>query len=1146
VYGQRPLPYNGMAEALMDQSNSNPTASQAIAVCVLGMHRSGTSVLSRLLNLLGVDLGKSLMAEKPDNPKGYWENQKLFDAHNELLEAIGSFYDDFRPLPDGWEDFPQVEPYRRRLLEIVNEEFAGHALWGFKDPRTSRLLPLWHGLLETAGVQSRFILMARNPDEIARSLAAREGYSFNKSLLLALIHWLEAERNTRGKIRAVASYDQVMTDWPAALTRLGTDLQIVWPTSPEMVAGAAAEFLDPNLRHHRSSTSTSATQAVSSGADRDVARWAFEAYDLLLAGQTKPLDSAGFDRIDAELRQELPRLAGWAQTKSVEHQFNRIENWAAGLDWAVKNLTGQNNELRLELDRWSPQYVRRNQAGQIPEISDADSAIDIHANGQPPLNVCIVTCDIVGPVRNGGIGTSYQELAMTLTEAGHHVTILYTLGEHCETGGLQHWTAKYLALGIDLVALPNSDEVLLQGSTWVRVSYQVWRWLGNSESAGRKFDVIHFHDWRGHGFYPTLAKRQGLGLGKSILCVGTHSPLLWQKYGMSEFVSDLEDLQTDFLERSSVALADVLVSPSRYMLNWMVQQEWELPKRIEVRQNILAAKSDGPIDPAPRPVNQIVFFGRLETRKGIVLFCDAVDRLAGAETVQRQLQIIFLGKASQVNGQPAKEYLESRAAKWPFKWSVVNTLDSSDALDYLRQPGRLAVIASLIDNSPNTVLECLVHGIPFLCTNVGGNAELVAEADRPRVCFPPDGGLLAQKLQVACREGWAAAKVAVDPSQTKRQWQQWHRRIVREVAAPDAPEGEKPLVSLCLTHRNRPRLLRQAIDSIRGLDYPNIEVILVDDGSTEAEALTYLKELEGEFATRNWKLIRQENRYLGAARNKAAAQARGEYLLFMDDDNVAKPHEVSTFVRAARYSRADILTCVKDVFVGDSPPNPNNGCVKHRWLPLGGAAGLSLFGNFIGDANALIKRTVFQELGGFTEDFGVTHEDWEFFSRAVLRGYVVQVVPESLFWYRLAAGSMLRTTDNFANNMRSLRPYLSAAPRLRPALEYAKALYLQISGVADAANLQDQAALEQSAERTRAMAGFQRIVDDYWYSYSWQLGLPLRNIILKVRGIRPGPPVVRSQAELDRFINDIRGSLTWKATGLLRLVGDKISRRRRG
>jgi glycosyltransferase involved in cell wall biosynthesis len=82
-------------------------------------------------------------------------------------------------------------------------------------------------------------------------------------------------------------------------------------------------------------------------------------------------------------------------------------------------------------------------------------------------------------------------------------------------------------------------------------------------------------------------------------------------------------------------------------------------------------------------------------------------------------------------------------------------------------------------------------------------------------------------------------------------------------------------------------LLQQALASIKTQTYQNIEVILVDDGSTKEESHRYLNLIENDFNARGWKIIRSSNNYLGAARNLAARHASGEYLMFMDDDNVA-------------------------------------------------------------------------------------------------------------------------------------------------------------------------------------------------------------------------------------------------------------------
>mmetsp|Transcript_14540 Transcript_14540/g.24051 ORF Transcript_14540/g.24051 Transcript_14540/m.24051 type:complete len:818 (+) Transcript_14540:372-2825(+) len=265
-------------------------------------------------------------------------------------------------------------------------------------------------------------------------------------------------------------------------------------------------------------------------------------------------------------------------------------------------------------------------------------------------------------------------------------------------------------------------------------------------------------------------------------------------------------------------------------------------------------------------------------------------------------------------------------------------------------------------------------------------------------------------------------------SQRWNGFQKWvaNEHASEEEALPSSA-SDTPLVTVAMVHRNRPAFLKQAIASIQAQDYPNFEVVLVDDGSDQAEAISLLNELESDFSQRGWRIVRQENKYLGAARNAAAKLARGEYLLFMDDDNIAKPHEISTLVRAARKTGADVLTSFVSFFTGKSHPQADD---ENRppFLFLGGAAGIGAFRNVYGDANAMVKTATFFELGGFTEDFGVGYEDWEFFAKATMTGKHMQVVPEALYWYRFTPGSMQRSTQPRQNRDRSLRPYLDKMP----------------------------------------------------------------------------------------------------------------------
>ena len=649
--------------------------------------------------------------------------------------------------------------------------------------------------------------------------------------------------------------------------------------------------------------------------------------------------------------------------------------------------------------------------------------------------VCIATSDIVGPIRNGGIGTHYTTLAETLAKAGHTVTLLYTLGDYYENKDEAYWRKHFAAKAITFIPVPEVTDVRVDAAPYVAKPYATYRWLAERQD---QFDIIHFHEWRGYSFYCVLAKQQGLAFQNVTLCVGTHSPTLWLKAGNFEFTDQLSFYELDHMERTSVALADIVHSPSHYMLDWMKAEGWRLPERCYVQPYILphaARLNEASRQAETQHVNELVFFGRLEARKGLILFCDALDRLAGSGL---QFTVSFLGKLAQVKGTGSAEYIAQRAAKWPWQWRIINDKDQPGAMRYLRGGGRLAVMPSLLDNLPLTVLECLGAQIPFIAGAVGGIPEMVAPESAATALFPLRAEALADRIRSCVENGARPPQPSVAFEANEQAWIDWHARL--ESPPPAAPATEQPLVSVCLVTHNRPQYLRQALESLRRQDYPNFEVVLVDDGSTQPEHLDYLDELEPKFATRGWQLVRQPNRYLGAARNTAARHARGEYLLFMDDDNLAKPHELSTFVRAAQHSRAGIVTCFMDCFSGEARPGPN-AKPDRRWLFLGGAAAVGAFWNCYGDANSLVRKSVFESVGGFTEDYGITHEDWEFLAQAVLRGHTLTVVPEALFWYRVSAGGMLRSTNYYANTMRHLRPFANAVPEsLRPLVYFAQAV----------------------------------------------------------------------------------------------------------
>lgn len=642
-------------------------------------------------------------------------------------------------------------------------------------------------------------------------------------------------------------------------------------------------------------------------------------------------------------------------------------------------------------------------------------------------SVCIVTPDVIGPVANGGIGTSCTALAEFLADAGFDVSLLLTLPE-CEQRPDTGWRLRYERRGIAVHVL--SQQTTPDGETLayepnhphlVR-SLHAYEWL-----AARRFSIIFFMDWQGAGFHSLSAKATGLAFRDTWLVVQAHSPTVWHSLYSHEPFTQPDQLLTSFLERRSVELADVVVSPSRYMLDWMTDFGWKVPRDHVVLPNLIPQEASDRHQVRRRAamVRNVVFFGRLEQRKGLELFCDAIDRIEAAGG--RLPAVVFLGKFGKVGASHSGVYILSRAAGWKTPICLLCTLDQPGAISWLIENDALAVIPSVMDNAPYTIVECIALGVPFIARATGGVPEMIAAEDHERCLVGDNPAELMRKILDALSHPPTCPRLATAMQNAPTQWNEFIASLLQRI--PPRPAianvGRRPLVSVCIVHKDRPRLLMQAIRSVQRQSYQPFEVILVDDGSSEVETLHVLESLARDFRPRGWRIIRQANRYLGAARNAAAREARGDWILFLDDDNVCKPDQVRTLVDAALSSSADIVTSPMDVFEGDDEPNSNTRIVE-RFVPIGGALAYGLFRNGYGDACALYKRSTFTALGGFSEDYGLGCEDYEFFARAALAGAKVITIPNAVFWYRRQKNSMLRATSELANALRALRPYVSS------------------------------------------------------------------------------------------------------------------------
>jgi len=210
-------------------------------VVVLGMHRSGTSAVTRILNLLGADVGPEvdLLAEY-DNPAGHWESRTLVACNDRILASFGRSWD-FPPWPaPGWERSARAS----RLLPDMEEAFAavyGDAPWAWKDPRTCLTFPLWRRVL---GAEARVLLVVRDPGAVVASVRRRDGIPALYTVGL-WHHYVRAAVTAAAGLPVVClQFEDLVADPGAVVATLAADLDSLGVHLGGDPAGAAASVRD--------------------------------------------------------------------------------------------------------------------------------------------------------------------------------------------------------------------------------------------------------------------------------------------------------------------------------------------------------------------------------------------------------------------------------------------------------------------------------------------------------------------------------------------------------------------------------------------------------------------------------------------------------------------------------------------------------------------------------------------------------------------------------------------------------------------------------------------------------------------------------------------------------------------------------------
>jgi hypothetical protein len=265
-------------------------------ILILGMHRSGTSVLTRTLALCGADLPKSSRSVTEITRDAHWEPDLIVRMHDEqLLEPEGRRWRDIDWVPKARLESDDMGALKARLVSAFREEFGNAALPVFKDPRLCRLLPLWLPIIRDLGAAPYAVMLVRSPLEVAASLHARDRMPARRALRLWLRHFLEAERDSRTLPRCWVSYEQVLENWHSVVERAGHQLGLALRPRSKEAGQELVHFVSPGVRRSRISTEETLNRADVPAVVKQAYSWAMQAC------QGQQPDSAALDQISAVL-----------------------------------------------------------------------------------------------------------------------------------------------------------------------------------------------------------------------------------------------------------------------------------------------------------------------------------------------------------------------------------------------------------------------------------------------------------------------------------------------------------------------------------------------------------------------------------------------------------------------------------------------------------------------------------------------------------------------------------------------------------------------------------------------------------------------------------------------------------------------------
>ena len=528
-----------------------------------------------------------------------------------------------------------------------------------------------------------------------------------------------------------------------------------------------------------------------------------------------------------------------------------------------------------------------------------------------------------------------------------------------------------------------------------------------------KPDYIETQDYMGIGYYLQQKSWLNYPLLEGIPIVVTmHAPsFLYLEFNQTPLYK-LPDYWTGEMEKASIAMADLLLSPSQYLID-------VLEEKLDVA--LKAKKLFNPFCSPEQIENQlkekeIIFFGKLTPQKGCL---ELFKYLQNMWDDGFELPIHIVGGGDHFFYPQQLDMIDYIKSKYSTYWKKgLIVFEGKIAPEQLKErikSAHIVVVPSIVDNLPYVVIEAMSLRKIVLASENGGHKELITSGENGFLFSHEEENFREVLLKILeLRKGKVleigekakktieneldypiifSKKISLLKSiRPRKKTFVFSRKTLHQEKEISISADEK--LSVVIPYYNLGGTIEDTLVSLQNVNYPNIEIILVNDGSTEPASIEKLESLAGKY---KFTLLHKKNSGLSETRNFGAEHSNGAYLAFLDADDTVEPDYYKKAIELlSNYNNLHFVGCWAQYF-GES---------QKTWPTFNPEPPYLLYHNMINSSALVYKKESFLKFGMNKKKLIYGMEDYESLISMVKNGARGVAIPELWWNYRIRKNSM--------------------------------------------------------------------------------------------------------------------------------------------